>query len=106
MTPHTKATLASIMLVSISLSVLLLVLNQEPPKEEQLFCTLNESLFIENDGWTRMSTADFRRFSDPRMKAKDKPEIRYMPGTLICTVWIDGKPHPDTRGGLLYWRKL
>lgn len=72
-------------------------------KQNELTCTVNESAFIAGGGWNRLETADRWRVSE--LVRKGKAVIEYHHGTLICTAWIDGKPFPDMRGGILYWKR-
>lgn len=72
----------------------------ESPMEP--ICTVNESAINTEEGWRQVPTGN--RDVLAKMHADGKVELAYRPGTIICTIFRDGAPLIDARGGLWYWR--
>ena len=83
---------------------LVLTLSQEESKGTEITCTENHSQLYGQGGWKKIETVDYYRISV--LVGKGKAKVECWPATLMCTVFVEGKAYPETKGCLWFWKEL
>lgn len=88
-----------------ALFILLAVANPtETTIKTEITCTTNDSQLHALDGWKKIETVDYQRIG--ALAGKGKAQVECKPGTLMCSVYIDGKAYPEIKSCAWYWRKV
>lgn len=71
--------------------------------DRRVMCHVVNTAFYERQGWQPLQDTDRARVENIRRAGK--AEIGFLPGSLICVVWINGEQKRVDTAGLWYWRR-